>query len=139
MSYEEKGVWIYLVVALGTLAGYATVVLGRADGQPLTEVAYVPPLLWAIGASILATVVLRVVVEVARPSETHTADPWDREINRRGEHVGGIVLAVVLLGPFALALGEADHFWIANAIYATYIVQAVTSSLVKVRAYRYGL
>lgn len=44
--------------------------LGRADGGPLTEVYYLPVLLWAV------------LFEVVRPSIT---DERDRAIYRRGE------------------------------------------------------
>ena len=34
MSFEEKGTWVYLVVALGTYLAYVGIILGRADGAP---------------------------------------------------------------------------------------------------------
>ena len=41
----------------------------------------------------------------------------DRDNGRFGEYVGGIVLGVGMVVPFALTLAEFDYFWIANAIY----------------------
>src|SRR5699024_5641137 len=113
MSYEEKGAWTYLLTALLVWGGYAVVVVIRADGGALADVRYVPVLLWAVGISILVNMVGRVLVEIVRPSDTHQADERDKEINRRGEYVAGIVLAVAVVGPFALALTGAAHFWIA--------------------------
>ncbi len=139
MSYEEKGTWVYLATALVTYLGYVAVVLVRADGGPLTEVAYVAPMLWAIGISIALTVVGRVAVEVARPSESQRPDIRDRDINRHGEYVGFYVLSYGMVPAFGLALAGADHFWIANAIYLAFLVNALTSSTTKLVAYRRGL
>jgi hypothetical protein len=62
-----------------------------------------------------------------------------RNINRFGEYVGGVVLAVGMLAPFVLALTESDYFWIANAMYLAFVLSAFTSSVVKVVVYRRGL
>ena len=139
MSYEEKGVWIYLGVALVTFGIYVGIILGRAGEIPITEVPYVSTMLWMIGLSVLLSVLTRVAVELATPSDMHQADARDKEINRFGEYVGGVVLAIGVLVPLVLAFTEADHFWIANAIYAAFILQAVSSSAVKLYVYRRGL
>ena len=139
MSYEEKGTWAYLVTSVAVWIGYALVVLRRADGGPLAEVAFVAPLLWAVGVSVAANVVGRVLIEIVRPSESHQADVRDREVARFGDYVGGLVLSVLVAGVLALALAEADHFWIANAIYAAFVVQVVVASVVRLVAYRRGL
>lgn len=138
MSYAERDTWVYGLVSLVVWAGYVLTVVARADGGPVVEVAYVGPLLWAAGLSILANVLGRVLVEIIRPSETSLADERDRDIERHGEHVAGIVLAVAVVGPFALTLVQAPHFWIANAIYTAYVLSAVVGSAVKTTAYRRG-
>lgn len=139
MSYEEKGAWVYLVVVLGTYGTYLGVILGRADGTPLDEVPYVAPMLSIIGISIALTIIGRVVVETAKPSGSTKADVRDRDINRFGGYVGGIVLAVAMGVPFGLAVAKADQFWIANAMYAAFVLWAVASTLVRLVAYRRGL
>ena len=139
MSYEEKGTWVYLVVSALTFLGYVGVVLSRAGGEVrLAEVSYVAPLLWSIGISTGLAIVGRIAFEVARPSESHKADVRDRDINRFGEHVAGGVLGVGMVLPFGLALAEAPHFWIANAIYAVFVSWAVFGAAVKLFAYRRG-
>ncbi|MEV8638191.1 hypothetical protein AB0395_41710 [Streptosporangium sp. NPDC051023] len=40
MSYEEKGMRVHLPVILGTSGAYVAVVLGRAWGVPLAEMAF---------------------------------------------------------------------------------------------------
>ena len=139
MSYEEKGSWVYLLVITGTYAVYVALVLSRAHGGPLAEVAYRSPMLWSIGISIGLSIIGRILIEIARPSDTHKLDARDKDINRFGEYVGGSVLAVGMLVPFALALLAAEHFWIANAMYATFALSAIVGTTTKLIAYRRGL
>jgi hypothetical protein len=139
MSYEEKGAWVYLTVVLGSYGAYIAVILGRADGIPLAEVAYVAPMLWLIGISIAANIVGRVVVETAKPSGSTKSDVRDKDINRLGGYFGGLVLAVAMAVPFGLALAKASQFWIANAMYAAFVAFALASTLVRIVAYRRGI
>jgi hypothetical protein len=88
MSYEEKGTWVYLVVSVVVYAAYVGVILSRAGGGPVADVAYVAPLLWTIAASIVAAIVARIVVETVRPSESYRSDERDRELARQGVAVG---------------------------------------------------
>ncbi len=139
MSFEEKGTWVYLVVSVGTYAAYLAIILGRADGEPLTEVPYVSTMLWTIGIAIVLSIVGRIAVAIAKPSEADKTDVRDRDINRFGEYVGGIVLGAGMVVPLVLAMMEVDYFWIANAIYAVFVVSSLVSSPVKLVAYRRGL
>jgi len=139
VTYEEKGTWVYLVAIVVTFGGYVAVLLARAGGGPVAEVAYVAPLLWSLGISIGLTVLGRIVVEVVRPSEGTTADVRDKEISRSGDYVTGMVVSGGVLLPLGLAMAQADHFWIANAIYAVSALGAVAGTLVRLVAYRRGL
>jgi hypothetical protein len=139
MSSEEKGAWVTLVVTLGTYLAYAAVIFNRAQGNSVTEVAYVSPLLWSMGIAIALAIILRILVEIARPSDTHKPDPRDRDINRFSEYIGGSVLGVAMLVPFILTMFEAAHFWIANAMYAAFALAALVGTTTKLVAYRRGL
>jgi hypothetical protein len=139
MTYEEKGIWVYLGVVLATYGAYAAIVLSRLGTAPVAEVDYAAPLLWSIGASILSAIVLRVGLEIVRPSESHDADPRDREIDRAGELVGRWPLIAGAVVALALALAQADYFWIANALYLGFVASAVLASVVKILSYRRGL
>jgi len=139
MSFEEKGNWVFLVVNVVTYVAYLSVTLGRAQDVPLTDVPYVSTMLWTIGIAIALSIVGNIVVAISKPSEADKSDVRDKDINRFGEFVGGIVLAVGMLAPFGLALAESDYFWIANAMYLAFVLSALTSSVVKVVAYRRGL
>jgi hypothetical protein len=138
MSYEERGAWVYLVAVVVTFVGYVAVVLGRAGGGGLASADYVAPLLWSLGISIAVTVVGRIVLEVVRPGGGTTADVRDKEIARSGDYVTGMVVGFGVLLPLALALVEADYFWIANSIYAISALAAVVGTAVKLVMYRRG-
>jgi uncharacterized membrane protein YeaQ/YmgE (transglycosylase-associated protein family) len=138
MSYEERGQWVYLAATTIAYAAYLVLMLGRAGTTPLPEIEYQPILLWTIGAAVGGSIIGRIAIEIVRPSESHREDVRDREIGRFGEYVSGMVLGIGMVGPFILTLVEADHFWIANAIYLVFVVQAVAGTVIKLVAYRRG-
>jgi hypothetical protein len=141
MSYEEKGAWVYIVVFLGTFIAYVAVIVGRATSSAtaLADVPYRGPLLWSMGISIGLAIIGRILVEFARPSDTYQSDARDKDITRFSEYVGGGVLAVAALVPFALTLLEADYFWIGNSLYAAFALSAIVGAITKLIAYRRGL
>ncbi len=139
MSYEEKGQWVYLAATTIGYGVYLVLVLGSAGSTPLPEVDYQPILLWTIGGAIVASIIGRIAVEMIRPSDTYREDVRDRDIGRFGEYGAGVVLGIGMVGPFILALIGADHFWIANAMYLVFSVQAVVGAVIKLIAYRRGL
>ena len=163
MSYEERGTWVYLVVSAGVYAIYVAVVLSQA-ADPITETAYQVPLLWSIGVAIVAAIVLRIVVEIGagvargigddvakeiqsrtgakaerRAADPYRADARDREIDRLGMLRTWLVLVAAALVALLMALAEWSHFWIANVIYLGFVLQAISSAIVKLVAYRRGL
>lgn len=139
MSFDEKSTWIYLVIAIVVPAVYFTNVLGQVGDTPVNEIAYVRPMITAIIVAIVASIVAHIVVAMASPREADKRDERDKNINRFGEYVGGIVLAVGVVGVLGLTMAEFEYFWIANALYAAFILQAITTSIVKLVAYRRGL
>lgn len=138
MSFEEKSAWIYLVVVLVVPGIYFANILGQAQDTPVTEIAYVRPMITAVIIAIIASIVAHIVVAIASPKDADKRDERDKNINRFGEYVGGIVLAVGGVGVLALTMAELEHFWIANALYAAFILQGLTSTTVKIVAYRRG-
>ncbi|WP_315094298.1 hypothetical protein [uncultured Cellulomonas sp.] len=138
MSYEERNVWVFLVVAVLAYTVYVAVVLSRARDTPLTEVAYVGPLLWSIGGAIVASIVGTIGVSLANRRDGHRTDQRDKEINRLGEVTGQSFVVIGALGSMVLAMLEADWFWIANAIYLGFVLSALVGSATKLAAYRRG-
>jgi hypothetical protein len=139
MSYEEKGIWVYLVTSAAAYLVYLVIVLTRLASTPAAEVPYVSVLLWTAGASIIASVVGRTLVEAARPSDSHRSDVRDKEIYRSGEYVSRWFIVAGAGAALVMAMAKWDYFWIANVIYLGFVLWAVVGSVVKLAAYRRGL
>ncbi len=138
MSYEEKGVWSFLAIAVIGYAVYLVLVIPRLAGTPIGEVDYVWPMVWTIGGAIVAGIVLRILIEVVAPSESTRADQRDREIERAGDRVGNSIIVIGALAALVMAWFELDWFWIANALYLCFVISGILSSLAKLAAYRTG-
>ncbi|KQR17505.1 hypothetical protein [Cellulomonas sp. Leaf334] len=136
MSYEERNVWVMFVVSVLAYAVYVVVVLTRAQDVPLTEVAYVGPLLWSIGGAIVVSILASIAVGLANRRDGHLTDQRDKEINRVGERTGQSFVVIGALAAMVLALLEVDWFWIANVIYLCFVLSAIISSMTKLAAYR---
>lgn len=139
MTFEEKGKWVYMLSSLASFMTYVAIILNRAQDTAITEVPYVSTLLWAVGIGVLVTIIGQIIIAIAKPSEADKKDERDKGINRYGDLVGGMVLGIAMIAPLGLVLAEVDHFWIANAMYAVFVLSAVVSSMVKIVAYRRGL
>jgi hypothetical protein len=138
MSFEEKNTWVYALVTVVAFAVYLVIILRRAQGIPLAEVPYVGAMLWTIGGAIGASIVGRILVAIAWPKDADKKDERDKEIERFGEYVGQSLVVIGALAALILALAEADHFWIANAIYLAFVLSALLGSTARIFAYRRG-
>jgi hypothetical protein len=138
VSFEEKNTWIYGLASLLAGVAYLAIVGSQLPTTPVAEIDYVLPMIGVGVGSVVLTVVAIIVVSIAAPSEADKSDERDRLINRRGDQVGFYVLSVLALVPLALTFLEAEHFWIANALAAAFVLTAVTSAVVKIAAYRRG-
>jgi hypothetical protein len=139
VSYEEKGTWVYLVTSAVAYAVYLAIILGRLRNVPVAEVQYVPVLLWTTGASIVASIVGRVVVETASPSDSRRGDVRDRDVSRLGEYASRWFLVAGGAAALVMAMAKVDYFWIANVIYLGFVLWAVAGAALKLVAYRRGL
>ena len=140
MSYEEKGTWVYLVIAVVGYTVYLALVLPQlVGGVPVEDVDYVPVMLWTIGGAIVVTIVLRILVEIVFPSESTKGDVRDRDIDRLGTRVGSSFVVIGALGALVLSMLEAEWFWIANVIYLCFVLSALLESITRLVAYRKGV
>lgn len=149
MSFEEKLTWVNAAVTAVVSAVYFTTVLGQVGDVPVGDIAYQKLLLVAVGASIVMTIVGVIILailssiaaeirEKGSSSDIDRKDERDVTINRRGEIVGYYVSSVGLVGALGLTMVEFEHFWIANAIYASFVLGSLVSSAVKIVVYRRG-
>ena len=140
MSYEEKGTWVYLVIAVVGYTVYLSLLLPQLiGGVPVADVDYVPIMLWTIGGAIVVTIVLRILVEIVFPSESTKGDVRDRDIDRLGTRVGSSFVVIGALGALVLSMLEAEWFWIANVIYLCFVLSALLESITRLVAYRRGV
>jgi hypothetical protein len=138
MSFEEKGTWLYAVIGSVLPVVYFATVLGQLPRVAVEAIDYQGQLLWVVGAAIVLSIVGMIGIGILSPNDAGKADQRDREINRLGEYVGGTVLAAGMIVPFGLAMAEAPHFWIANAMYLAFVVGTLSATSVKLVAYRRG-
>ena len=139
MSHEEKGTWVYLVTCMAAYGVYLAIVIGRVAHTPVAQVPYVAVLLWTTGASIVASIAGRVLIETASPSDRRRSDIRDREIYRFGEHASRWFIVAGAGAALVMAMARWDYFWTANVIYPGFVLWAVAGSALKLFAYRRGL
>lgn len=139
MPFEEKRAWISGLVTAGGYGWYLAVVLERAGGGPLVDVAYQWPLIGATLAAIVASVVAHTAVAIVYPGEVGERDERDAAIHRHGESISRYVLGACAVVPLGLAMLECDHFWIANSIYLAAVLTELSAATLKIVAYRRGV
>ena len=140
MSYEEKGTWVFLAIAVTGYAVYLFLVLPQfLAGEPVADIDWVTPMLWTIGGAIVAGIIGRILVEIVSPSESTKGDIRDKEIDRLGERVGSSFVVIGGVGALILAMFDVDTFWIANALYLGFVISGVLSAVTKLVAYRRGV
>jgi drug/metabolite transporter (DMT)-like permease len=139
MTYEERTTWAQLLVAIvGTLA-YVVIVLGKADGGPLVDVAYQSTMLWVIGLSIVASILLSITFSILSGERSFRSDQRDKEISAFGTRMGQAWIVIGALAAMLMAMAEWDWFWIANSIYFGFVIGAMFEGVAKVVAYRRGI
>ena len=149
MSFEEKVTWVNVVVTALVVAAYASIVGGQLGNTPAGEIAYEWPMIISVGAmvglTILGTIGIAIGTAIsAEVTGTGSVDEIDRKDERdihigwRGDRIGYYVCSMGLVGVLALTMLEYEHFWIANAIFASCVVAGLAGSVVKLVAYRRG-
>ncbi|KAA3614241.1 MAG: hypothetical protein DWQ01_00640 [Planctomycetota bacterium] len=141
MSFTEKLSWVLMGANLLTYLVYLGWILERPADLPLVEVEYLWPLVGALVATIVLTIlgsILIAIPQAASGEDNFEPDERDTHIDRRGEMVGYVVFSVGVMGALGLTLAEVDHFWIGNAIYLSAVVATLVGTGVKLVAYRRG-
>jgi MFS family permease len=143
MAYEERNIWASLIVGIVGTIVYTIILFQAAGGAPVSEVDWVPIMLWMIGASIVGAIVVSIlwgiVASIRHPDEVGTSDQRDRDIARMGNRVGESFLVIAGLGVIVLCAFEVDWFWIANTMYYGFAVSTIVGGIASVIAYRRGL
>jgi hypothetical protein len=149
MPFEEKMTWVSLVVAIAVPIWFIATIIGRLQTTPAADVAFQKPLIIAIVASVVLTVIGAIVMSIAT-SVTATArgrkpdddidrkDERDKTISRHGDLVGYYVASAGAVGVLILAMLEAEYLWIAGGLYLSFVAAMIVGSIVKLVAYHRG-
>lgn len=149
MPFEEKMTWVSLVVAIAVPIWYFATMIGRLQTTPAADIAFQTPLIVAIVASVVLSIVGAIVMSIGtsvaavakgrKPEDDiDRKDERDKTISRHGDLVGYYVSSVGMVGVLVLTILEADYSWIAGALYLSFAVAMVVSSVVKLVAYHRG-
>jgi hypothetical protein len=143
MVYEERNIWSSLIVSVIGVAIYTVLVLQRAGGGPVEGVDWVPLMLWTIGASIVAAIVVSIawgiLAGMRDPDGVGKSDQRDRDISRMSGRVGQAFLVIAGLGVIIECAFEVDWFWIANTMFYGFALSSIVGGIASVIAYRRGL
>lgn len=143
MVYQERNTWSSLVVSLIGMAVYTVLVLQQASGSSVEDVDWVPLMLWTIGGSIVAAIVVSImwgiVAGMGDPDGVGKSDQRDRDISHLNTRVGQAFLVIAGLGVIIECAFELDWFWIANTMFYGFAASAIVGGIASVIAYRRGL
>jgi hypothetical protein len=149
MSFEEKVTWVGAAVSVIVAAAYFAIVGSRLDGTPVAEVAYKWPMIIAAAAMLALNIVGNIVMAVGTAisveitgkgsiKDLDRKDERDVHIGWRGDRAAYYVSCVLMLGVLVITMLGAERFWIANGIFASFLVAGLVASAVKLVAYRRG-
>jgi len=139
MSQEERRAWIMLVVAPVGCAAYLTMLFGNAKSGALTAADFAGPMLWSIGGAILGTILIDIVWGMFAGRAGRGKDQRDIEIYRLSQFIGQSFVVIGSVSGLILAMVRVDQFWIANALYMSFVLSALLGSIAQVAFYRFGL
>ena len=139
MSQEERRAWIMLAVAPAGAVVYLTMLLGGANGANLTAANFAWPMLWSIGGAIAASIVADIVWGMFAGRAGRGKDQRDIEIYRLSQFIGQSFVVIGSVSALILSMLRVDQFWIANALYLSFVLSALLGSIAQVAFYRFGL
>jgi len=148
MPFEEKMTWVNLVVTIVVPVWYFITMAGRLDATSAADAAWQKPMLIAFGITIGLTILGAIAVSIVsaasaqvtgRPTDSiDRKDERDKSIGRRGDVVGFWVASAGAIGVLVLTMLESAYFWIASALYLTFVLASLASCIVKLVIYRRG-
>ena len=138
MSFEEKSTWTVLFTFLLVYGWYFLQVSAALAHNDVASVDYQSTMGITVAALIGITIAAHIVLAILAPEDTDKPDERDREINVRGEYIGGFVVSTTALAAMVLAMLEMPHFWIANALLLGLVAAELVTNCIKIFYYRRG-
>jgi len=148
MGMDERAAWVQIFAFAITTIAYLAVVTPRVANDPIDEVEWVVPMLWALGLSILSVIVGSIIAGIGgaigltmRGLDVDTelsSDSRDKDIARHARLRTYWATPVVALGALILAMLDVDTFWIGTFVFVISSIGAIADAVVRIRAYRRG-
>jgi hypothetical protein len=138
MTFQEKGVWAYGALSAVLPIAYFVYIASQVRTTAVTEIGYQIPMVAAVVTVVILFILFNIAASIASPADADKEDQRDKEIDKHGELIGYYVISAGVLIALVLAMVKADHFWIANSMYAVGAAGALVSSIAKIVAYRRG-
>lgn len=138
MSFREKSAWLMMGTLVVAYGWYLMTVIGQSDGGSVADIDYQrTAVVAAIAVVVLAAVSHAVLVAMgqAGSKKDHSGES---AVKRYARSNGGIVVSAAAVLGMALAMVEADYFWIANVILAGLVVAELASAGSEILIYRRG-
>lgn len=148
MGMDERATWMQLFATLATAGVYLGVVIPRVVSQPLDQVSWVTPMIWAIGISIVSVILgsiaagiggaMALTIKGRDVDSELRSDRRDKEIEQFARRRTYWMLVLTIVGALVLAMVDAHTFWIGNFVYVAATLESIAQAVVKLRAYRRG-
>jgi hypothetical protein len=140
--YAERNTWSQLVATAAGLIVYAALILPQLSSRPVADIDWMWPMIWVIVGAIVLSILLSIVWGIGagmRDPEASASDQRDRDIERLGGRVGQSLLVLGGLGGIALAMAEAEWFWIGNVLFVGFALSSLLDGITRVVVYRRGM
>lgn len=139
MTFQEKSTVAMTGILVLVFGWYFTLVLGQLASTPAGEIAYQGVMIPVIILLVVLAAVAHGVIAIAKPAEADAHDERDRVISLRSQRVARYVLAVGAIAGLALAVVEADAFWIAQVLLGGLVVAEIAEGVTSLVLYRRGV
>ena len=140
MSLTEVSRWASLTLIVVTTVAYGFIVLPQVSTTAPRDIDWQIPMLWAIGISIVGTIVLSIVIAIVNAiitrREPQKADVREKQIERYGDRIGQSIMAVGTAVVLVMAMLELDAFWIGNALFLLGAIGSSIGAIMSIRALR---
>jgi hypothetical protein len=136
MTFQEKLTWGSFGITLVVYGFYFTTVLNAAGDTPIDDIDYQGLLIGAILVWVVLYIVQAIIVSLSNPKEADMTDERDRAVIRRARSVAFTVLSSLALVPLALAMIEAQQFWIAQTMLGALVIAQLAEGATQIFFYR---
>lgn len=139
MTNEEKTAWTSAISASAGLLAYLVFALAAlVRNSNVKEIDFSLPLLGCMFGIVIPIWLMRgSLLRTAKTQEVRL-DERDRDIALRGDQARHQILLLTCVIVLALALNQADYFWLAGTVFAGVSLSFVTGAAVQISGYRNG-